>query len=90
MSSMSHTDPDTPLDPDTEQVVLGVDTHKDVHVVTALGAQVADATFPTTSAGYRRLLAWARGFGVVERAGVEGTGSYGVALSRYLRTTRSP
>ena len=88
MSSMPHTDPDTQPDPDTKEVVLGVDTHKDVHVaavVTALGAQVADATFPTTTAGYRQLLAWARGYGVLDRAGVEGTGSYGAALTRYLR-----
>ncbi len=88
MSSMPHPDPDTQPDPDTEQVVLGVDTHKDVHVaavVTVLGAQVADATFPTTTAGYRRLLAWARSYGVLDRAGVEGTGSYGAALTRYLR-----
>jgi transposase len=73
--------------PGCKEVILGVDTHKDVHVaavVTTLGAQVANATFPTTAAGYRQLLAWARGFGVLERAGVEGTGSYGVAVSRYL------
>jgi transposase len=88
MSSMPHADPDTQPDPDTEQIILGVDTHKDVHVaavVTAMGAQVADATFPTTRAGYRRLLGWARGYGVLDRAGVEGTGSYGAALTRYLR-----
>ena len=88
MSSMPHTDPDTQIDPDTEEVVLGVDTHKDIHVaavVSILGAQVAHATFPTTAAGYRQLLAWARGFGRLHRAGVEGTGSYGAALTRHLR-----
>ena len=42
------------------------------------------AAFPTTTAGYRELLGWARNFGVLCRAGVEGTGSYGAALSRYL------
>jgi transposase len=69
-------------------VVLGVDTHRDMHVVavtTALGALLATSSFPTTAAGYRRLLDWARSFGVIERAGVEGTGSYGAALSRFLR-----
>jgi transposase len=88
MSSMTHAGPVTHPDPRPEEVILGVDTHKDVHVaavVTTLGAQVAEATFPTTAAGYRQLLAWARGFGVLERAGVEGTGSYGAALTRYLR-----
>jgi transposase len=70
------------------EVVLGVDTHKDVHVAavcTALGAAVAASSFPATREGYRRLLAWARAAGVVRRAGVEGTGSYGAGLSRYLR-----
>ena len=45
---------------------------------------VATAAFPTTTVGYRQLLAWARSHGVVHRAGVEGTGSYGAALARYL------
>jgi transposase len=39
---------------------------------------------PTTAAGYRALLAWLRGFGILLRVGVEGTGSYGAALTRYL------
>ncbi|PZF85888.1 IS110 family transposase [Jiangella anatolica] len=72
---------------DSAEVVLGVDTHKDVHVaaaLTAVGVLLATATFPTTAAGYRQLLAWARGFGPVRRAGVECTGSYGAALARYL------
>jgi transposase len=81
--------PDQPdPEPDLEKVILGVDTHKDIHVaaiITTLGAELADAIFPTTAAGYRRLLAWARSFGVLHRAGVEGTGSYGAALNRYLR-----
>jgi transposase len=75
-------------DPDANQVILGVDTHKDVHVaavITTLGVQLGDATFPTTATGYRRLLAWARSFGILHRAGVEGTGSYGAALTRFLR-----
>jgi transposase len=88
MPSMPHPRPNGQPDPDTEQIILGVDTHKDIHVaalITTLGVQLADATFPTTTAGYRQLLAWARTFGVLHRAGVEGTGSYGAALTRYLR-----
>jgi transposase len=42
--------------------------------------------FPATAAGYRGLLAWAGGWGTVRQAGVEGTGSFGAALSRYLLT----
>ncbi len=40
--------------------------------------------FPTTPAGHRALLAWLRGFGAVERVGVEGSGSYGAGLARFL------
>ncbi|GGY16724.1 hypothetical protein GCM10010358_80430 [Streptomyces minutiscleroticus] len=68
-------------------VVLGVDTHKDVHVatvLTTLGALLATGSFPTTQAGYVDLLARARSFGTVRQAGVEGTGSYGASLCRYL------
>ena len=35
--------------------------------------------------GYERLLRWAKGFGPVRRAGVEGTSSYGAGLARHLR-----
>ncbi|WP_406191670.1 transposase [Streptomyces sp. NBC_01017] len=70
-----------------EEVVLGVDTHKDIHVaavITTLGASLAHQEFPATAVGYRQLLAWARSFGVLHRAGVECTGSYGTALTRSL------
>jgi transposase len=68
-------------------VTVGVDTHLDSHV-----AAVVDATarslgwrsFPATPAGYRRLLEWAQGFGPVARIGVEGTGCWGLGLTRYL------
>jgi transposase len=69
------------------EVVLGVDTHRDVHVaavVTVLGALVATKAFSTTEAGYRQLVAWASSFGILRRAGVECTGSYGAALTRQL------
>ncbi|MET9073217.1 IS110 family transposase [Streptomyces sp. NPDC004232] len=69
------------------EVVLGVDTHRDVHmaaVLSASGAVLATDEFPATAAGYRDLLKCARKWGIVRRAGVEGTGSYGASLSRYL------
>jgi transposase len=44
---------------------------------------VACAGVPTTPAGYRRLLCWAQGLGVPAFA-VEGTGSYGAGLVRFL------
>ncbi|MCX4671134.1 transposase [Streptomyces sp. NBC_01381] len=69
------------------EAVLGVDTHRDAHVAAVLsvnGVVLATDEFPATAAGYRDLLKWARKSGVVRRAGVEGTGSYGASLSRYL------
>lgn len=74
-----------------EEVILGVDTHKDFHVaavITGLGALLGTKKFSTTGTGYRALLKWARGFGTVQRAGVECTGSYGAALARHLAGAR--
>ena len=79
----------TMAQPTSSGVVVGVDTHKDTHVARAkdaLGRRVGEQLVPTTPAGYRQLLAWARGFGEVEAFGVEGTGSYGAGLARYLRS----
>jgi transposase len=69
------------------RVTVGVDTHLDVHVAhakDALGRHLATVSIPTTPAGYRDLLAWARGLGEVDAWGVEGTGCYGAALARFL------
>ena len=67
-------------------VIGGVDTHKEVHVAVALdalGAQLDSQEIATTPAGYRRLLSWARKLGVPAFA-IEGTGSYGAGLVRFL------
>ncbi|MDQ8706077.1 IS110 family transposase [Streptomyces sp. LHD-70] len=53
-------------------------------MITTLGAFLAHQEFPAIAAGYRQLLAWARSFGALRRAGVECTGSYGSALARFL------
>ncbi|MFI5519961.1 IS110 family transposase [Streptomyces platensis] len=53
-------------------------------VVSLVGAVIGTEVFPATAVGYRELLEWARGLGAVRWAGVEGTGSFGAALSRYL------
>jgi transposase len=67
-------------------VAIGVDTHKDVHVAVAfdaLGAQIDSREIATTEAGYCSLLCWARELGVPAFA-VEGCGSYGAGLARFL------
>ena len=76
-----------PLDED--DVVGGVDTHKDLHaaaVLSASGRLLGTAVFSTTTAGYGQLLSWLRGYGRLTRVGVEGTGSYGSGLMRHLRS----
>ena len=70
-----------------EAVIGGVDTHADVHVaavVNHVGGVLGVEAFPTTRAGYRKLLGWLRSHGELTLVGVEGTGSYGVGLARYL------
>ncbi len=79
--------PDAIVDAQSE-VVLGVDTHRDEHVaavLSSIGAVIATSAFPTTANGYNELLSWAGSFGMLVRAGVECTGSYGAALSRHLQ-----
>ncbi len=70
-------------------IVAGVDTHKLTHHGAVLDAStgklLADREFAATWAGYRQLLSWMRSFGTVVKAGVEGTGSYGAGLQRYLQ-----
>lgn len=75
--------------PDQAQrsVTGGVDTHKDQHVaavVDSSGRILGTEAFPATKAGYGRLLEWMRRYGRLERVGVEGTGTYGAGLARYL------
>jgi transposase len=72
---------------ETAGVIVGVDTHADVHVAAALdplGRALGRLEICTAPAGYGRLLRWARGFSPTAIFGVEGTGSYGAGLARYL------
>ena len=88
MSSMPQPLSEDQDDSAADEVTVGVDTHSDVHVaavITALGVLLDTAQFPATGAGYRALVGWVGSFGVLRRAGVEGTGSYGAALARHLR-----
>lgn len=69
-------------------VFAGVDTHKHTHhaaVIDSNGRQLGDAQFPATRTGYRELVSFVASFGAVVRVGVEGTGSYGAGLARFLR-----
>ena len=68
-------------------VTGGVDTHTDVHVAAVVdntGRILGSDSFPTTSASFRRLLAWMQHHGTIGKIGVEGTGAYGAGLARFL------
>ncbi|HEX5912428.1 MAG TPA: IS110 family transposase [Rubrobacter sp.] len=69
-------------------ITLGVDTHKDTHVGVALdglGRFQGTLSVAANPAGYKRLVEWASEFGHLEHAGVEGTGSFGAGLARFLK-----
>ena len=68
-------------------VVGGVDTHADTHVAAVIdhnGGILAVESFPADQSGFEALLGWLVSHGEVARVGVEGTGSWGVGLSRFL------
>lgn len=69
------------------EVILGVDTHLDLHVgavIDGAGKFLGTLATATTAGGYEQLIAWARTLGHLRRAGVEGTGTYGSGLARAL------
>jgi transposase len=85
-NTMRMTNPGRPVR-EVLEVTGGVDTHADTHTAAALdqvGGLLGTATFPATPAGYQDLAGWLAGFGPLGRVGVEGTGSYGAGLSRWL------
>jgi transposase len=69
--------------------VIGVDTHRDEHVVAVVtapaGAVVAGTTSAANARGYRALLRVADRYAPGTRAwAIESSGSYGAGLTRYL------
>jgi transposase len=70
------------------RVTVGVDTHAEVHVAVAkdpLGRRLDATSVATTPAGYAQLLGWAQRLGEIDAWGIEGTGSFGAGLARFLR-----
>jgi transposase len=69
-------------------VTVGVDTHLDLHVAAVIdeaGRLLGTQAFAASTRGYVALVTWAERFGPVERVGVEGTGTYGAGLARFVR-----
>ncbi|WP_413751775.1 transposase [Streptomyces sp. R-74717] len=73
------------------EVIGGIDTHTDLHqaaVIDTIGRHLATEAFPTTPTGYRDLPEWLHSHGQLLVVGMEGTGSFGAELSRYLHTNQ--
>ncbi|OBF00909.1 transposase [Mycolicibacterium elephantis] len=70
------------------RVVIGADTHLDtIHLaaITDTGQLLSDAEFRTNPTGYWAAICWARSFGEIVSAGVEGTSSYGAGFTQALQ-----
>ena len=74
--------------PRSGHVVIGVDTHKHMHVAAVMdtiGGILGTLTIPTDTAGFQQLADRAGSFGHVLAFGIEGTGSYSSTLTSFLR-----
>ena len=68
-------------------VLIGVDTHKDIHVAVALapnGGRLGEHRIPATRKGYDQLITWTEEFGYRPLFAIEGTSSYGAGFTREL------
>ena len=71
----------------TRVVIGGVDTHGRTHhaaVIDQQGRLLADREFAADSSGDQQLHRWLGRHGRLDLVGVEGSGSYGAGLTRYL------
>ena len=75
---------------DLVEHVIGVDPDRDRITSAVVGAgsqaELAQAVFPTTAAGYRQALDWVDEYSTPESRvwSIEGTGSYGAGLASTL------
>ena len=76
------------IQPDARKVIVGVDTHKHVHVAGAIdtrGVRLDDRSCAADSDGYQQLITWAERHGRIAAFGIEGAGSYGAGRARAVR-----
>jgi len=73
---------------DSLDVVIGVDTHRDAHALALVrcrdGVLVAEEELAANRAGYRAALRLGKRSGARRLWALEGTGSYGAGLARFL------
>ena len=70
-----------------DEVVIGVDTHKDQHVAVAIdgrGVRLGEKYVPVAVCGYEELERWSRNLGTIHSFGIEGTGSCGAGVARFM------
>ena len=68
-------------------VIIGVDTHRDQHVAVAIdgrGVRLGELHVSVTVRGYENLDRWSSSLGEVRAFGIEGTGSYGAGVARFM------
>ncbi len=68
-------------------VVIGIDTHRDQHVAVAIedrGVRLGEKSVATNTCGYEELERWSCRLGEVRAFGIEGTGSYGAGVARFM------
>jgi transposase len=68
-------------------VAIGIDSHKrslGAGATDELGREVAAKEFPNDPKGHGALLGWTRAQGVDRVIGIEGSGSYGAGVARFL------
>jgi len=71
----------------SNQIVVGVDTHKNTHtysVLNATGGVLGTKTFPATLIGYAKALEWVKQFGPIAAFGIECAANYGAGLARFI------
>jgi transposase len=76
---------------DVIDAVVGIDTHRDTHQVEIAhpsGSPIATCSIPNTTAGFAELVSWIHRHSPGEQVAVsiEGTRSYGIAVTRALAT----
>ena len=74
--------------PEVRGAIVGVDTHKPIHVAVAIdtcGIHLGDQSFAADSGGDQALLTWAETHGRIQAFGIEGPGGSGVGLARAVR-----
>ena len=70
-----------------DELVVGVDTHQDQHVAVVIdrqGVRLGELHTVATIKGYGELERWSRSLGEIQAFGIEGTGSYGAGVARFL------